>query len=279
MKKLERKYKKYLQLLPKQQDKYGFIDFEHCDSLLFSGLIGSLPEVKVNIEAAYDKKTGLWLRRPIDCPCFDCIDNIDLGAKSSISRDMLLGLAYFCFYNNRKDIAEQVVKYALSHWLIMGKAIDKKNLLSRCLITPGLLATFALISGKYKWLHWVPAEPPFSPTQKGYKAHLQVLHRLLRHKIKGTNPRRDKILREQATKQPQNPLFLAALGQYSLAEKKLLDERLWPSERLPTSHDRKAQWLPMRALGPDWKPDLVHQEKEFSGGDFLFVAAFILGRI
>jgi hypothetical protein len=105
---LEEKYKIYKSLL--KQDQYGFIESDECDSLLFTGLVGCLPSITVNIDSAFDKTTGMWHRRPTSTPCFPN------GSKSTISRDMLLGLACYAYHNKRLDISEQVIKYSLSHW-------------------------------------------------------------------------------------------------------------------------------------------------------------------
>src|SRR5687768_2231383 len=138
----EQKFNLYLKNL--KQDKYGFVESDRCDSLLFTSLTGCVPQVEVNIGAAFDGE--LWHRRPVDKPCFDCNTGENLGSKSSISRDMLMGLAWYCYHNKRLDISEQIIKHAMSNWGLMGKATDIKTLWSRCQIMPSLFATFCWIS-------------------------------------------------------------------------------------------------------------------------------------
>ena len=265
------KLDRYLKLLPSVQDEHGFIDSRECDSLLFTGLVSCVPGVAVDIMAAFDPKSGTWHRRPIEKSCYP--DH----SKSTISRDMGIGLAWHCYVHDRKDIAEAVVKYALTHFGIMGKAINFKVLMGRCFIGPGLLSTFARISGKYKMLWYLPMDTPGAPVLESYQAHLQVLHKLLRHKLKGTDPKKDRILLKQAERSPLNPLFQVAIGNTEEAKRLLQQEKYWPSGRLPTSHDRKASWLLQRDPGSDWEP--VSSLHQHSGGDYLFCMALCNGDI
>lgn len=274
--KLKDKFNKYVKLVKSAQDENGFIDTDHCDSLLFSGLLGSASNVFVNIKAAFDSKTGMWFRRPLSYPeCFDCG-----GSASTISRDMLLGLAWFTWRNNRLDIAEQVVRYALSHWLIMGKAASLKDKIGRCFMVPGMLSTWAEISYRLGgpnrwWLRWVPQVESKSVT--GFQAHLCVLHILLRKEVTGHLSRRmERVLESHAQRQPNNPLFQYAVGNYDDAETLLLNEKWWPSDRLPTRGDRKESWLVQRDYGTDWAPAEDRKEVEHHGADFLFVSSLVL---
>ena len=272
---LNTKYYKYLKLLPVTQDKHGFIYTDHCDSLLFSGLLGCLPDVGVNIDAALDPETGMWHRRPIENPCYDCKNNKPSGSKSSISRDMLIGLAWYAWHNKRLDISEQVIKYALKNWGFMGCAVDITTLWGRCQIMPALFSTFCWISYRLggpsrAWARWIPADVGGRVTD--YQAHLQVLHILLRQQLSGKITKTEQSsLNYQASRQPDNPLFLYAVGRYIEAMEKLATESLWPSDRLPRKSDRKTEWIPMRDQGSDWEGAITRDLKVYSGGDFLFV--------
>jgi len=153
MNSLEQKVQTYLKLLPMVQDKYGFIYSDDCDSLLFTSLIGCVPGVSLHIDAARSAKSSMWERRPCDKPCYPA------HSKSSISRDMLLGLCWYAYHNKRLDITEHVIKYALNNYLIMGEGV-----ISRTFMTPALLSTFAWASYKMggpsrPWLRWIPVAP------------------------------------------------------------------------------------------------------------------------
>ena len=266
---LETKYQKYKDTL--KRDKHGFIEYERCDSLLFTGLVGTVPGINVDIMAAYEPVSKTWRRRPIENSCYP------VGSKSTISRDMFVGLAWYCWKHDRKDIANEIVKYALSHWMIMGEASSLKDKIGRCFLGFGLLGTFARISGKYRWLWWLPVDMPKAPVMEGYQAHLQVLHRLLRHKITGKDPSKDKMLQAQAARQPENPLFNAAIGNKDKALEVLSNTKYWPEDRLPTAKDRHEPWLPMRDKGSDWEPS--NGNHVHSGGDFLFCYGLLNGDI
>lgn len=271
------RYKKYIELLPTVQDSHGFIDSHECDSLLFTGLIGCIPEVAatINIDAAFDSATGQWKRRPIECPCFP------VGSRSSISRDMLLGLLHFAYYNKRLDIIEQVIKYALSNWLIMGEARDWKTLLGRCLMTPGLLATYAWASYKLggpsrPWLRWIPLVE--SKKTRTYQTHLSILHVLLRKELTGkiSDHNRD-VIAYHADRLPNNPLIQYANGFKRFSAILLDNDLLWPSDRLPTNKDRDAEWLMQREEPESFLPAPASEEtKVHSGGDYLFVMWLLL---
>lgn len=273
------KYDRYIELMKAEQDSHGFIQSSHCDSTLFSGLIGCLPEVNVDLTAAFID--GFWHRRSnIHKPCFDMEQNVGNGSASSISRDMLLGVAYWCWYNKRGDVAEQIVVHAMKHMGFMGKAEDLKALWGRTQILPGLFATFCWISYKLGgpcrwWAMWIPADSGHKTDN--YAAHLQILHILLRKEIAGfTFWFENAILKYHVNRQPLNPLYHIAVGDYEKASR-ILDERIdwWPDDRLPTNFDRETEWIPMRdsyekgwnsiSVKPGRKVEQVH-----SGGDYLF---------
>lgn len=262
------KYNLYLNLIKQTQDESGFIMATHCDAVLFSGLVGCVPGVKVDLDKAFDKATGQWHRRPCDKPCYPA------HSASTISRDMLLGILYFAYFQKRLDISEQIIKYALNNFGIMGQAKDLKTLLGRCLISPGLLGTAAWISYKLggpsrPWLRLLPVSP--SKHVVGFQAHLTVLHILLRNKLTNKNNYKE-VLAYHYKRQPNNPLFALGAGDYNAAESILNDSSLWPEDRLPTNRDRAEGWIIQRDYGPNWKPDLDDTNIIMhSGGDYLFL--------
>jgi 5-methylcytosine-specific restriction endonuclease McrA len=138
MKDLDRKYSLYKTLIQKVQDKHGFIESKECDSLLWSGLVGTVPDIKVDIMAAFDAKKGVWHRRPSK----DCWPE---HSASTISRDMLLGLLAYCIKHQKGVIADQIVKHAITHFGFMGKGTGVVGL-SRINIMPNLFVSYLLIS-------------------------------------------------------------------------------------------------------------------------------------
>lgn len=273
LKALQDKHNKYLELIKSAQDCHGFIQSDECDSLLFSGLVGCVPGVEVDIDAAFDKTDQQWKRRPKECPCWPS------ATGSSISRDMLMGLAWFAWRNKRLDISEHIIKYAFSHWFMMGEAATLKDKFGRCFLTPGLLATWAEISyrlgGPNRW--WLRYIPQFeSKSVVGFEAHLSILHCLLREELTG---KINEVVLHHAQREPNNPLFQVAAKDYDSAILVLMDSRLWPDQTLPTRANRKEAWLPQRDYGLDWQPTADNPSKVHSGGDFLFVSSLVLDKI
>lgn len=251
----------YLKNVKKHQDKNGFIGTSHCDALLFSGLMGCHPSVDVDLLAARDE-SGKWHRRP-NKDCF-----ATGGSKTSISRDMLLGVIYWAYHNNKPDVLDDLIKYAFKNRFVMGDSHSLKDKFGRCVITPNLLSLAALalkkLGGKNYWyLTWIP----MVATSKvgGFQAHLAVLDAILRGEIKG---KKYKIVYEYAEKQPMNPMFQYAAGNIEEAKSLLSNEKYWPN-RSPNTHDRYESWLPQRDFGPDWMPDKEFEEHH--GGDYIFL--------
>lgn len=272
MDKLAQKAELYAQLIKEQQDDYGFIDHKYCDSTLFSGLVGCVPEVRVSLTAAYDFSTGYWHRRPIDKPCHDPAD----PKSSTISRDMILGILWYALVNRRPDIAQSIVSKAINHAGFVGEAGSLKVLLTKCQIMPPLFVTALLVrnvltGGRWydKILAWlVPAD--VGPLKVGYQAHLQCLHIALRGGLDcGIHSGQLKKLMGQAERCPRNALFQILGGDFDAARQTLADEKLFPADRLPTAKDRKESWLWQRDDASDaWEP--VKRTEVHHGGDYLF---------
>lgn len=272
---LSDKLDKYLSMMKTKTDADGFIEYECCDSLLFTSLVGSMGH-KVNIEAAIDEH-GAWHRRPTQNPCYPD------ESKSSISRDMLLGLMWYIWRNNRLDLAEEMWTYGKKHGWIMGDGDP-----ARIYLTPGLQATLAEIifqlGGKN---YWFSRNMPqvWSKGLDGYQLHLEVLHILLRGELLGhiTSPMKESIL-DMTTRYPENLLFTVVKARFSqdqwgasfngtLAAVGLQEaDHLWPNDRLPTDADRSSHWLfENNDLSKGSNPNRVH-----TGGDLVFCAGLLM---
>lgn len=302
------KYDIYKRLIVNRQDDWGFIESDECDSLLFSGLVGCCEDVPVEIDAAYDAKANEWHRRPLQhgccynpdrpenqegyfsklwrilsykllCPTVPMADTVKENwyRGSTISRDMLIGLAWYAWFNKRLDISENVIKRALSHYGVMGRGDP-----ARINIMPPLLATFAWISYKLggpsrPWLRAIPAQTGGKLVD--FQAHLQVLHILLRQEVTGKiSKKARKTLRYHAKRQRNNALFQYADGNLEKAVRLMTDPVLWPENRLPTSRDRKEPWIFQRDAGSDWLPS-DGEPHTHSGGDFIFLYSLITGQM
>ena len=275
-----KKFQLYLSKLPQAQDKDGFIEWSHCDSTLFSGLLGSIKGIQVNLLAARSNE-GQWFRRSLKQPA--CFPN---HSKSTISRDMLLGVAWWAWANKRLDVIEGVIKYAFSHWFMMGDAVDFKTKWGRCLISPSLLSLYCRLSralgGPNRWwITWIPVD--VGPPQKGFTAHLQVLSILLNFlATKKASAHELKIINTLRQRDDYNALFAAthflmtgSSPSYQHAMKLLRNPNWFPKDRLPLSSDRKTSWLWQRQWGDDYRPSSSVPAIQHHGGDYLFVYALL----
>lgn len=152
---------------------------------------------------------------------------------------------------------------------------------SRIFYTPSSQATLAeLIYRLGGEDHYIArAVPQVIAKNDGFAAHLDMAAILLRADMTGRIQNFD-IVEYHFKRQPRNSFYSFLYHRYTdgnmdNAIRGLLDESLFPADRLPTSADRKAAWLWQRDDGPDWQPraGVPHTH---SGADFLFLAALIL---
>lgn len=239
-------------------------DLHDCDSLLFTSLIEAARK-DTNIIDSFRNSDGQWFRRP----SMDCYD---LGqSKSTISRDMFIGLAWYIWSHKRLDLAEQVIEYANDHSLRMGQGEA-----SRIFFSPSIYATFLLLrehlgGDKAGVRGRIPLVVPSEKT--GFVAHLYVLHAMLRKELTGKF--NEDAAYEIAKQNPQNALFQLAAGNEAKAADLLLNKDWWPDDRLPTSDDRCSPWIIQREYSDkNWKG--CSEGKTHTGGDFLFTAWLLL---
>ncbi len=265
------KYKNYLQFVRNSQDQWGFIDGQSGDSLLFTGLASVIPNLSVNLRAAMDPDTGRWARRPLSYG--DCYPTV---SKSQISRDMLLGVLYSAYYNKDLELSESVIKYAFKHFGVMGKGVISRTLISLPLLSTAAWISYKLGGPKRRLLRKIPYIGQNS--LKGFEAHLQVLHTLLREDL-GTpdsSKYRERYYLEHVGREPDNALFLYACGFTGLAEAALDEEKHFPTDRAPNTKDRSEGYLWQRDSGTDWEPSDERPAIRHSGLDYLFVAWLLL---
>lgn len=255
----------YLSLSSQIQDGNGFIDTDHCDSLMFSGLYGSAGGT-VNLATARDSN-GQWFRRPLNYEA--CYPG---HSASTISRDAFTGVLWYIWENKRLDLAEDLYSYGVGHTWIMGSGD-----ISTLLFTPIYQSTLAEIIYKLGGTnHPISRSLSFSYDKHvGFEAHLDVLMILLRADIMGSVTDKGlELLKYNYDRNPKNALFSYGWHKYSDGNQKetydaLLDEDMFPSNRLPASADRCEAWVWQRDGGADWEP--CDQGKTHSGGDLLFI--------
>ena len=279
---IQNKFELYSTLIKKHEDSYGWILTDDCDALLFSGLTSVAGRDPSLLEAR--NESGQWFRRPLSYePCYVP----ESGKGSTISRDMFMGLLWHLWRKQDLQTAEELFGYGLSHDWIMGEGEA-----SRIYFSPALQATLAEIifrlGGQNHTFHRNIPQAWF-PSLHDFPLHLQTLHILLRGELfKGLGSTTIHFILSGADAEPNNALTQLAkaiyhTGDYNAVADLLLNEQWWPTTRLPTTHDRKTEWLNQRRfytvegeVNPDWLPFLDEPAQEHTGGDFLFVAKLLL---
>lgn len=265
---LKVKYDNYLELIKKVQDDFGFIETIRCDSLLLSGLIGA-GGANVEIKAARNEE-GQWFRRPLTYQ--ECYASGE--SKSTISRDMLLGVMWYSYAHKDLELAQNMYDYATAHSLLMGEGVP-----SRTLMTPGLYSTLALLvhhlGGKSsEAVRKIPNV--FDNGLEGFEVHLQELDLALRGRLLGgVTVKELESFKLYAEKNSKNPLYQAIYHKFfdhdqSKAIELLLSD-FWPAFNLPNSSTRCDDWIVSQApTATGWK-SCPKTKETYSGGELLFI--------
>lgn len=260
----------YRELAPSRQNANGFIETDHCDSLLLTSLLGVGGVPITNIHAAEEPGVpGKWLRRDLDSG--RCYPNG--GSKSSISRDMLLGLMWYAWHQRSLSILEQLYEYGSNNDWVMGEG-DVARTGMRTL--RGTLAAAIHALGGSRRIGEELLTDPQLIVKEGYEAHLQVLIILLRGEIYGELSTYSlHVIRGLADENPDSPIMQAAAARWvhsDYAARFLAAARntqYFPAYRLPTSADRCIDWATQQNSPADWIP-CPERGKIHSGGDLLF---------
>jgi len=256
-----------------------------CDSLLFTSLCKVAGGCqKANILMARDE-AGAWHRNWQR----DCWQTG--GSASTISKDMLMGLAYYAAFGSEKQtgcqVARQILDYGSSHNWVMGQPASQ---IGRVLMTPTLIQVYAdieqsLCPDGQRLLSVQPSSVDdildSVLVRRGFEAHLQVLRITLVAELKGGATALDlEVLRRLAERESENALFQAAYHKFhdgiqTTSERLLLDAARFPTDHLPDSNNYCTHYLWQRDMdeggqaNPDWLPC---SEGLWDGIDFLFAA-------
>lgn len=269
-------YSTYKELVGSSRDQYGFVEFDECDSLLFSALLGSVVG-GFHLEAA-ELEPGRFVRRPVGLypPCYD----EETGEGSDISRDMYTGLFFYLESAGRLDVLERIWTYGSENSWKMGRG-DERTVATPALI--GLLARiiYKLSGGSIDHVErhipqvWIPVP--------GYQSHLMMLQIALEGRLYGAiSVDQLSALAKIIEISPTNALAHALLHKYTDGNQLVATELLlsqYPRHRLPSSEDWCEAWRVQRAdLDPGLRPCPERKPgRNHSGGDFLFVVSLILG--
>ncbi|TXH10644.1 MAG: hypothetical protein E6R04_04745 [Spirochaetes bacterium] len=194
---------------------------DDCDGLLWAGkaFAAGLP---VQIDLA-EYSPGELHRRPAPS-CWDEKDG-DVGSKSTISNDMILGWLWAKWSVKDLDALKRLAKYGEEHNWIMG---SPTSMLSRVYLKPnqqGLLGRMIYALSNHEdsrsYRHFFESYPAVS---EDYERHLQALGIVLQGDVDmealeielvGISDQMLDRLNDLVEAEPQNPLFHAALGLYT----------------------------------------------------------------
>ena len=268
----------YLEQTVTTQDQDGWIEAKKCDALLHNALysVGGGTDYQNLFKARDD--SGQWFRRP----AADCLSSG--GSKSTISRDMLLGLMIAILANRDLEAIDALVKYGEDNDFKMGEndgSLDGKN---RVRATPSFQSLMyqvrANLGGQPNDKQKIPQD--FTPFKKGFERHLAGLTILLRGLMRGgIDQIEQNTIRDYVKDDPNNALFWAIRNTFQEDDQAeaigiLLRQDLFPVDRLPTSSDRCNAYLWMHGEKPsDWDP--CDKGETHPAHDFLF-ATWVIER-
>jgi len=266
---LRSKYTTYLNQVSNVQDNYGFIESDHCDSVLFTGLLSIATGTSILSARNSD---GQWFRRPT----MDCYPN---NSRSTISRDMFIGIFWNLWRNKDLSSLNSIWEYGeRTNWK-MGEGVS-----SRVFLTPNMISTLGILIHSLGGEDHLLRKTPLSMGDNtGFAAHLDVLLLTLRAEALGYLEK-PSIISTHYNRNCKNALFAYTYNKYISGNHysttiALLNTQYFPVDRLPTSSDRKAAWLWERDDGADWLPSTTDLSRQHSGGDYLFITKLLLDDI
>jgi hypothetical protein len=240
-----------------------------CDSLGFTSLCkmsGGCQDVDI-YEA--EGEPGRWYRNP-GKRCYD-----EGQSKSDISKDMLMMLFPYLYATGGKQNLREIYEYGKANGNVMGRGP-----LSRTFMTPPMVFLLQRMIGFN--VSEVTSELK-EVTKAGFEKHLDAISLLSKAMVGGgVDAIQYEEIRKYAEDNPKNALFVGLYRKYRDGNQQqvidiLLDESLFPSDRLPTARDRCEEYLWQRDDDPkDWGP--CDSDKVHDGVDFL-LAAYVAGQL
>ena len=262
----------YLHLNSAHQDRSGFILTQHCDSLLFSSLNAIGRGERIQITAARDE-TGQWFRRPLSLP--ECY--LSGESKSTISRDMLIGLLLYLQYFHESTLVSDLWNYGSENNWIMGSGEGINQFAT--VMSPSLIKVLAEMNYKLNGIDSDERQLPdltIFTKDGGYVNHLNLLYLQLYSEVYGgiTTLQQLELQRYVKDIDPNNLLGLSMLSRYSKIPLDMNKLNIYPADRLPTTADWCEDWYYQRQTG-DMNQLPCEPTAEHAGGDFLFLLYII----
>ena len=247
----------YLSLQSQGLDADGWPTlYSPCDAVGFLALCKTAGGCQKADFFQAEQGPGLWQRNQHK----NCVE-LQMS-KTSISKDMLMMGFLYGVYGMDKQTAigyfNRLEEYGKANDWIMGYPSNTVGELARVYMTPSMTFTLYNI---IEWLSSKPQTPVMAGQQRvprGYEAHLRVIDIMIQGKINGgIDAVQMKDLNELHDRDPRNALYQAVFhrwrdGEMGEVADILLDEKLFPSDRLPSSADRCEAYLWQRDQGKDW---------------------------
>lgn len=236
---------------------------DDCDSLLFSGLLCASGEY--NSITDYRDSSGKWFDS-FRTPAKTCYK--DGRSGSEISRDMLVGAMFCLWAHGKTSDLEHLRDYGKrTNWIMGQGSID------RTYFTPNFQDTlYRLVDKEYKGPPYKWVDP-----RKDHQRHVVALNIILRGEHEGSITDDMLALLEKFTaEEPHNALFQYGRARFSDGNQSetiniLVNNRWFPTDKLPTTKERCGRWLWERSNSHEnWQA--CDNDTEHSGGDLLFVA-------
>lgn len=268
-----RKANLYRSLIKKDAD--GWIREEKCDGLLFNSL-ASASGLDIPIHLARDIN-GQWFRHHKK----DCFKNGESG--STISRDMLMGLLIHAYFRQDSTHLSALIEFGKEHTDEYGNWIMGEGDEDRIKVSENLQTLIRDLTDRINQNKRPPRQDRSWFHQDGYRSHLEILRMLLVVAIRpGVHKSEISYLKSLTNKNPKNALYLwlyhgVSDGDISSVVDILLDESLFPEDRLPSTADRCTFYLWQREQFEDGKPSqdwtpCKEKDEVFSGIDYLFIS-------
>ena len=236
-----------------------------CDSLGFTSLCKLSGGCGEAVIADAEGEPGRWYRNPGK----ECYPN---NSKSDISKDMFVMLLPYLYASGDKQNIQEIYDYGQKNGWVMGRGY-----LSRTLLTPPLIFLLEQMLGR-----WGIESDIKETTKAGFEKHLDAIYLINKWMV---NKYIDSLqlaqIKQYKDENPSNALMQAIYHKFTDGDQSdaiaiLLDESLFPRDRLPTAKDRCEEYLWQRDPGSDWKP--CDSDKVHDGVDYL-VAAYVAGQI
>lgn len=206
---VSRVYCDLISKIESKRDERGWV-LDDCDAMLYQGLFEACAKNSFPLQYAEDRKhRGKFYRTSEQC-CYK-----DKKSASEWSKDMGIGLMYWCLRNGNKRALNDHFKYGQKNKWVMGRGP-----ISRTFYTPSYISLLDQVRHKLNGKKYPDYKKRLAPQiynsgLSGYQAHLQVLAIALEGELYGKIPKEAfKRLKEHNSRKPWNPLFAAVYARF-----------------------------------------------------------------